>query len=211
LRAKRLASDRPVSADTITDFDVLFDKNCVGCHGPGGQGGAAPPLATPLYLALADAPTIAAIVADGIPGTSMPPFSQKFGGSLTDQQIGLIADGMVSRWAHPEQFEGVEIPPIGTPTAAPDGGGDAGRGAAAFQVFCARCHGADGRGGPDGRSVVDPAYLGLTSDYGLRATIVVGRPDLGMPDWRGDAPGRAMTAEEISDITAWLRSQQTQR
>ena len=42
------------------------------------------------------------------------------------------------------------------------------------------------------------------SDQGLRTTIVVGRPALGMPDWRGDAAKQPMSAQEIADVVAWL-------
>ena len=83
---------------------------------------------------------------------------------------------------------------------------DADPGRVVFEGRCARCHGADGTGGPNGHSVVDRAYLKLTSDYGLRVAIVVGRPELGMPDWRTDAPDRAMTPQEIEDVVAWLAS-----
>ncbi len=44
--------------------------------------------------------------------------------------------------------------------AAPPG--DPAAGAAAYETFCAHCHGADGTGGPHGGSVVDGAYLRLT-------------------------------------------------
>ena len=42
-------------------------------------------------------------------------------------------------------------------------------------------------------SIVDPSYLALVSDQSLRSTIIAGRPDLGMPDWRSDTsePGLA--------------------
>jgi len=54
---------------------------------------------------------------------------------------------------------------------------------------------------------VDGTFLGLVSDQGLRATIIAGRPDIGQPDWRNDAPGRVMTAQEVSDVVAWLSAQ----
>ena len=44
----------------------------------------------------------------------------------------------------------------------------------------------------------------LISNQGLRTTVIVGRPDLGAPDWRGNVPGRPMTAAEVSDVVAWL-------
>jgi cytochrome c oxidase cbb3-type subunit 3/ubiquinol-cytochrome c reductase cytochrome c subunit len=30
---------------------------------------------------------------------------------------------------------------------------------------------------------------------------------LGAPDWRGDVPGHPMSAQEISDVVAWLAAQ----
>jgi hypothetical protein len=54
--------------------------------------------------------------------------------------------------------------------------------------------------------VIDAAYLALTSDQALRTAVIVGRSDLGMPDWRANIPGRPMTAQEISDVVAWLAS-----
>jgi cytochrome c oxidase cbb3-type subunit III len=197
--------DEPMPSEKVVDFDTLFAQNCAGCHGAGGQNGAAVALAEPLYLAAVDVETLRTIIATGIAGTSMPAFARRTGGALTDEQIGVLAEQMQGRWGNAAQFEGVTVPPLGSP-AMPPMSGDAGRGAAAYQTFCARCHGADGTGGPSGHSVVDPAYLKLTSDYGLRVAIVVGRPDLGMPDWRADVPGRAMTPQEIEDVVAWLAS-----
>jgi len=37
--------------------------------------------------------------------------------------------------------------------------------------------------------------------------VVVGRSDLGMPDWRGDVAGRSMSEPEIADVVAWLVAQ----
>jgi hypothetical protein len=54
---------------------------------------------------------------------------------------------------------------------------------------------------------VDSSYLALVSDQALRTTIIVGIPELGAPDWRGDLPGKPMSSKEISDVVAWLASQ----
>jgi hypothetical protein len=54
---------------------------------------------------------------------------------------------------------------------------------------------------------VDGSYLSLVSDQGLRTIVIAGRPDLGAPDWRGNVRGRAMTAQDISDVVAWLSAQ----
>jgi hypothetical protein len=51
---------------------------------------------------------------------------------------------------------------------------------------------------------VDPTYLALVSNQSLRTTVIAGRPDLGKPDWRDDIPGTPLTADQISDLVAWL-------
>jgi cytochrome c oxidase cbb3-type subunit 3/ubiquinol-cytochrome c reductase cytochrome c subunit len=72
-----------------------------------------------------------------------------------------------------------------------------------YAVACANCHGVEGRGGPKGHDIVDPSYLALVSDQALRTAVVVGRKDLGMPDWRGDG-GTALTPDQVSDVVAWM-------
>jgi hypothetical protein len=48
------------------------------------------------------------------------------------------------------------------------------------------------------------------SDQQLRTIVIAGRPELGAPDWRGDVEGRPMSAQEITDVVAWLSSQRPQ-
>ena len=50
-------------------------------------------------------------------------------------------------------------------------------------------------------------FLGLVSDQSLRTTIIAGRPDIGQPDWRSDAPGAPLTGQDVSDVVAWLAAQ----
>ena len=84
--------------------------------------------------------------------------------------------------------------------------GDHERGREVYAVACAGCHGADGRGGRQGGSVVDATYLALVSDQALRTAVIAGRTDLGMPDWRGDPQSQALTPQQIADVVAWLAS-----
>jgi mono/diheme cytochrome c family protein len=186
----------------ISDFAVLFRTNCAGCHGAEGRGGAALALADPVYLAIADDAVLTAAIRGGVPGSLMPAFGQSAGGFLTDQQVTALVRGMRSRWARPEALHGANAPPYAAP--AP---GDAARGAQVFQTFCAGCHGEGGRGGPKASAITGGAYLSLISNQGLRTTVIVGRPELGAPDWRGNVPGRPMTSAEIGDVVAWLVAQ----
>ncbi len=192
-RAER--SPRP---SQVMDFATLYGENCAGCHGDERRPGAAVPLADPVYLALADDAMLKRVTANGVPGTAMPGFARRAGGSLTDDQVDVIVREMRSRWARPGALGGASPPPY---AAAP---GDAGRGATAYAARCASCHGLAGTSAEHGGSVVDGSYLALVSDQGLRTAILVGRPALGMPDWRGDRATTPMSAQEIADVVGWL-------
>jgi mono/diheme cytochrome c family protein len=208
LPGKPTLEERWKPATEVTDFSQLYAQNCSGCHGADGRLGAARPLNDPLYLALMSNDTLRQMIAQGVPGTAAPAFAQQIGGPLTDKQIDILIEGMRSRWGATESFKNVALPPysLRNANAAGSGPGDQQRGAAAYQKYCAQCHGKDGSGGPKGGSVINPAYLALVSDQALRTTVIVGRSDLGMPDWRAYMPGQPMSPQEISDVVAWLAS-----
>jgi mono/diheme cytochrome c family protein len=131
----------------------------------------------------------------------MPAFAQSAGGILTDKQIDAIVQGIRS-WAKPDALRDVTAP-LYTAQAP----GNQQPGAAAYQTYCSACHGPEGRGGTRASSIVDGPYLALVSDQDLRTTVIAGRPEIGSPDWRGDVPGHPMSAQEISDVVAWLSAQ----
>lgn len=179
-----------------TDFATLYAQNCAACHGARGEGGAAIALANPIYLATVSDQVLRSVTSNGIPGTPMPAFALSGGGMLTTQQVAALVDG-IRNWARPAALAGVHPPPYAT-----DVPGKAERGAIVYQSFCASCHGPSGVGGKAG-SIVDPSFLALVSDQGLRTIVITGRPELGAPDWRNDAPGHPMTDQQISDVVAW--------
>ena len=199
---RRAIDAENVPPDRILDFNVLYRTNCAGCHGADGRGGAALPLANPIYLAIADAGVLRRATSDGMAGTQMPAFARRSGGMLTDPQIDAIVNGIRSRWANPSAVAAINLPLYSDSLP-----GDARRGGAVFATYCASCHGDGGRGGRGGSSIVHGSYLALVSDQGLRTTVIAGRPDLGAPDWRGNSRDEAMTAQDISDVVAWLSAQ----
>ena len=192
-----------VPPSQITDSKLLFADNCAGCHGPEGKGGAAMALNDPVYLAIADDTTIRRIAANGVPGTPMPAFAKSAGGLLTDQQVDAIVSGIRS-WARPDALQDA------TPPAYAAQIGDPHRGAGVYATYCADCHGPDGKGTKKASSIVNGSYLALVSDQHLRTIVIVGRPELGAPDWRGDVPGRHLSSQEISDVVAWIAAQRPQ-
>jgi cytochrome c oxidase cbb3-type subunit III len=185
----------------ILDFGTLYGENCAGCHGSEGKGGAAIALSDPVYLAIADDTSIRKVVAAGVPGTAMPAFAQNAGGMLTDKQIDVITSEIRSRWSRQGILAGAD-----PPSYAPKSTGDAHRGEAAYKTYCESCHGPAGCGGPKGSAIANDSFLALVSNQGLRTMVIVGRPELGAPDWRGDVPGKPMSDQDVTDVVAWLAS-----
>jgi cytochrome c oxidase cbb3-type subunit 3/ubiquinol-cytochrome c reductase cytochrome c subunit len=194
----------------VLDFATLYRQNCSACHGDNGKSGAAIALANPVYLAIAGSANIQRITADGVPGTAMPPFSKSKGGMLTDQQIAVLGQGMEQAWGNPAALA-TQTPPAYASTP-----GDATQGQKTFATFCARCHGADATGASTNGivtgSLVDPSYLALITDQGLRSIILAGQTEQGPHDWRSYLTGpsaRPMTDQEVTDTVAWLASHRT--
>jgi cytochrome c oxidase cbb3-type subunit III len=189
----------PIDPENLTDLTLLYSRNCSGCHGAEGRGGAALAIGDPVYLAVVDDSILRKVVTSGISGTSMPAFAKSAGGMLTDNQVDILVRGIRSRYAKPAVLAGF-TPPAYAATQA----GDAARGAGVYETFCMSCHGTAGKGGPKAGSIVDGAFLGLLTDQELRSLVIVGRPDLGAPDWRSNVSGKPMSDREISDVVAWL-------
>ena len=187
----------------ITNFTELYRQNCSGCHGEDGNGGAAIAVENETYLAIADNATIRRVTSNGVPGTSMPAFAETSGGMLTDAQIGIIVKGIRER-GKLSRLAGV-VPP----SYAAKLPGDPNHGAEVYGTFCSSCHGPDGRGTAKASSIVDPSFLALASDQYLRTIVIAGRPELGAPDWRGNAAGTPMSETDVSDVVAWLSAQRT--
>jgi cytochrome c oxidase cbb3-type subunit III len=192
------------SPSEVMNFGVLYRQNCSGCHGPDGWGGAAFPLADPVYQAIVDDATLRKVVATGVPNSLMPAFARSAGGMLTEGQVDAIVEGMRRHWAKPGILAGITPPPYAAPL------GDAKRGAEVYRTFCASCHGPEGKGSAKASSITDGSYLGLVSDQEIRTVVICGRPRLGAPDWRNDVQGQPLTAQQISDVVAFLASKRPQ-
>jgi mono/diheme cytochrome c family protein len=190
-----------VTPNDVVDFKPLYGQNCAGCHGADGKGGAAIGLGNPVFLTIADDTVIRRVASNGVPGTPMPAFAQSNGGMLTEKQIDAIVSGIRS-WAKPNAVGNQTPPPYTAPVP-----GNPQRGADAYRIYCSSCHGTDGRGGTKASAIVDGSYLALVSDQHLRTVVIAGRPELGAPNWRGDVEGRPMSAQDVSDVVAWLSRQ----
>jgi len=183
----------------ITDFDMLFEQNCVGCHGVEGRNGASERLNYPLYLALVPKEELRKTITYGRPGTVMPPFDVAQGGRLTSKQIGILVDGFEQRWAKPVDFHGLTPPPYYQPADAKI---DLADGKKVFTTVCGMCHGEHGVIGP----LATPAYLSLATDQYIRTAVLAGKPDRGMPNWQMLKAGHPLSNNEITDVVGYLSS-----
>jgi cytochrome c oxidase cbb3-type subunit 3/ubiquinol-cytochrome c reductase cytochrome c subunit len=194
--------------DQVLDFVTLYQENCSACHGENGRMGAAISLANPVYLSFAGARNLQRVTANGVPGTLMPGFSKGSGGTLTDRQIEVLTQGMVTHWSGPSPL--ASLSPVAYSAMLQ---GDPVRGAQLFVSSCAKCHGSDGTGStaakPPTGSLVDSAYLALISDQGLRSLIVAGQPDHSMPG-SNHAGAHPLAEQDVTDIVAWLAAHRTQ-
>ncbi len=188
----------PAASSEITDFRVLYSENCSGCHGTDGRNGAGPVLNSAEYLSIVPRDALLQTISDGRAGTPMPAFARSEGGPLYPKQITALVDGMETNWAKPGAAP-ANAPPYSAPL------GNAAAGAQVFAAVCAPCHGKNGRVG----SITGQSFLALVSDQGLRTTIIVGRPPLGMPDWRHQARHGGLSTEDIANLVAWLSSQRS--
>jgi mono/diheme cytochrome c family protein len=204
--------DRPVPANKVDNFDLLYRENCAGCHGADGKMGPAPPLNDPLFLSIVPDEDLLCVVSAGRDvsaeqKTPMPGFAPDQAGPLTFSQIKILAEGLKERWKKNEQRQD-DPPPYNRPVA--DGPGDAKRGATVFATACAECHGRNGEGVlKDGQRIGilhDRVFLSLISDQALRRIIITGRPDLGMPDYTKTVGSGPAASRKINDIVALLAS-----
>jgi len=215
-------NDRYVPPQNERAFRVLFQRNCVGCHGADGLSGPAPPLNDKLFLALIPDTELQRVISEGRPGTLMPAFATARGGQLTAEQVKVLAEGIKPHWGSAEPAPSGAPAYLFTQTNA-ERAGSKEDGIKVFARACASCHGDHGEGGndgvgTDGRSVgaINQAeFLALISDQALRRLVITGRPELGMPDYsspegrpRGFKP---LNSQEVTDLVALLASWRNDR
>jgi len=113
----------------------LFQRECAGCHGPGGEGGRGPTLATPKLLRAPDLAALIEVIDEGVSGTEMP------GARLSKGDLRQVA-----LWVQKLGRRPIERLP-----------GDPARGQALYAAKggCTMCHAVGGHGGASGPDLSD--------------------------------------------------------
>ena len=127
----------------------VYADNCLGCHGPRGEGLVGPPLAPAAFPEI-----VAPMVERG--GISMPPF----GGVLSDAQIQAVAGYVAGELSAPEAR-----------TAKVADGGQI------YRLYCAGCHSTTGRGGALTRGPNAPNIAQYPAAEAL-AAMILGRGNM---------------------------------
>jgi cytochrome c oxidase cbb3-type subunit III len=174
----------------------LYAKYCALCHGPEAKGyiaDNAPSLVSDTFSRTASDDFLIVSIALGRPGTSMAGYSSDKGGPLSAVEIRQIVAWLRSK--------GLARQPLAaTPVA-----GDPARGAKVYAEKCVSCHGTKKERGP-AVDLSNEVFLSVASDAFLRHAIAEGRPGAGAPPlvmvpWKD-----TLTAEQIDDVVAMLRS-----
>ncbi len=193
------AIENPVAR--IARGESLFNANCAACHQLGAEGkvGFAPSIRNRDFLALASDDFIKKTIKGGRPGTAMPPRPD-----LSDYQIdGIVAYLRSLPVSNPVV---IEVDPHKSYI------GNAEAGEASFNIYCASCHGEEGRGYSDGGSgpgIGLPGFLGVASDDFIFQTLKHGRMGTPMKSFLGARGVANLSVEDASDIITYLRSLQT--
>lgn len=98
----------------------LFAENCAVCHGPDGQGRIGATLAKP-WSGIRPDLSVRATIANGIPGSAMPAWSQAKGGPLPEAEIDDLTS-FVLALAQTNPVVQVSPAPAVPPAASPLGG-----------------------------------------------------------------------------------------
>jgi mono/diheme cytochrome c family protein len=189
-----------IRPDHVLDFATLYKQDCIACHGDSQHPGAAIFLANPVYLAVAGEANIVDVLNHGRPGKLMPAFGKVGGGLLSEEQVDVLAKGLIATWGKPGVLDSLH-PPGFNATLTPDPAA----GQKVFATHCARCHGDNGEGADVKGALVDPAFLGLVSDQNLRSIVIAGmNPE--MPNFHEQESNPPLTDQNVTDVVAWLGS-----
>lgn len=195
---KRLAlAAEEFTSERRTRGRVIYNEQCISCHGAQGEGGVGPALNNRTVLKNTFDSVFFSLIRSGVPGTQMPAWSVDFGGPLTDEDVRDVV-AFIRAW----EPNAPEIEPVVfTPDPA--------RGALLFSSTCAVCHGESGAGSEKGPHINDTARLAGLDDNWYRGVIRSGRPAKGMPTW-----GTVLSPNQVEDLIAlvgaWRQGAQVQ-
>ena len=194
----------PTANMTGTDPDpktgqMHFNANCSACHQPDGNGrpGIAPSIRNRNFLAIASDDFIKDTIRKGRSGTAMVQRPD-----LSDKVIGDIIAFL--RSVGTDRAPEVKV----DPSLNLAGRGNATSGHQKFAVYCAACHGNEGKGyaaGGSGPAIGLEGFLSVASDDYIFQTLRHGRAGTAMRPFLGARGLANLNEQDAFDIIAYLR------
>lgn len=183
----------------------LFAENCAVCHGASGEGRVGATLSKDWPSIRPDL-TVRNIIANGVPGSPMPAWSEANGGPLSEEEIdGLVAYILTWETGGPRVIATPQVISRPAISPVPDVEGDPNHGATLYDQNCAVCHGTDlqGRVG----ATLAKTWSSIRPDLTIKNTIAQGIEGSPMPAW-SQANGGPLADTDINDLVAFILSRQ---
>ncbi len=191
----RIPADIQLRGDWDTG-EILYSRNCSGCHGGNAEGGVGPQLNNPVFLQTTTDVLLYEWVANGKTGTQMRAFIRGSQG-MADLSHSQIKD-IISFVRSFEWRSRVSV------MRSPNGRPELGR--LWYAVMCTSCHGDNGEGA-SGPSLSNKSFLHAASDGYLMATMSLGRDGTEMrPVKKSPQSILSLSSDEVNDLVAYLRS-----
>ena len=169
---------------------IMYESNCLTCHGQNGQGDLGPSISTQEFLTLIDDSYLYETLAHGREGTGMPAWR----GFSNEDMASLIM--YIDKW--------LTSPRKNLPPTRVDGDRDAGE--ILFGGMCASCHGENAEGGL-GPQLANHQFLSQTTDLMLTVWISHGKLGTAMQAFLKSRQGIVdLTEYQVYNIVAYLRS-----
>jgi mono/diheme cytochrome c family protein len=178
-----------------------YVENCAVCHGVDGKGRVGASLDS--FPGIQAGTALHQTIAQGIPGSVMPAWSQAAGGPLDVQAIDDIVCYVTGAFGGTEPLQ--PLPTYVAPTIEPlpNVEGNPSAGAVVFQENCVVCHGAQGEG-RFGYTLARTWSADDPAGY-LRQVVGQGISGSAMPAW-ALARGGPLSDQQIADVAAFVLS-----
>jgi mono/diheme cytochrome c family protein len=193
--AERLCAS-PDDATASADIGrILYNANCVMCHGAQGQGDLAPSINTQQFLTVVPDAYLLTTLIDGRAVTAMPSWRH-----MGNADLASIVKYMRTWQTAPPKTTAWHDEPVVL--------GDPELGAIHFISHCSGCHGLDGRGA-SGPQLSNPTFLKTATNRMLKEWITNGKEGTEMRPFRKGGHGVSeLSARYVEDLVAYLRSLQ---
>jgi mono/diheme cytochrome c family protein len=175
--------------------EVLYRQMCASCHGEHGEGTIGPAIRNPDFLAAASDGFLRATIVLGRDGTEMRSMGHR-GAGIVEMRAEEI-DDLIAYLRSNQDREPISHRFV--MGVNPENGREK------YKVYCAGCHGDEGKGGfaPE---LNNPGFLRAATDGYLQATLIRGRRGTAMRPFGTSGHGLAhLSQNEINEIVAYIR------